>query len=256
MQDIGLQLYTIRDCFTDEEHIRRALKEVAAMGYTQVQTAGLFIGAEAFASALKDAGLQTVGTHYDWDIICSDPERTLREHRLLGTTNVGIGGMPEEARGSRDSVLAFIEKANTVAARLAKEGMKFPYHNHDFEFKRLEDGRTTMDYLIEGLDPENISFVLDVYWVQHAGADVRRMIEKLAGRIDILHLKDMGACFGPREEPFITEIGNGNMDFRDIVATARQAGVKYFVVEQDGNFAVDPMSSARASIDYLRANVF
>ena len=256
MHNIGLQLYGIRDCFTDETHIRRALKEVAAMGYTQVQTAGFFIGVEAFADAIKEAGLEVVGTHYDWEILRTDMNRALREHARLGTSNVGIGGMPGEYRGSVAATEAFIREANRLAAELAAHGCKFTYHNHDFEFRRLEDGRTAMEHLIDGLDPDNISFVLDVYWVQHAGADVRRMIERLAGRIDILHLKDMGLTPGESVRPCITEIGSGNMDFRDITATADAAGVRYYVVEQDDNFAVDPMTSARTSFRYLADKVF
>ena len=140
MRNIGLQLYGIRDCFTDETHIRRALKEVAAMGYTQVQTAGFFIGVEAFADAIKEAGLEVVGTHYDWEILRTDMNRALREHARLGTSNVGIGGMPGEYRGSVAATEAFIREANRLAAELAVHGCKFTYHNHDFEFRRLEDG--------------------------------------------------------------------------------------------------------------------
>lgn len=76
-----------------------------------------------------------------------------------------------------------------------------------------------MDYLIDGFDPNVVSSVLDTYWVQHGGYDVRKMIERLAGRIDILHLKDMGVSLDEKKSD-ITEVGNGNINFEDIIPLA------------------------------------
>lgn len=257
MKEIGLQLYSIRDWFKYEEHIEAAFKRIAKMGYTQAQTAGLLpIPVEKFAQYAKNAGIEFVGTHYDWDEICNNFEETIRVHEVLGTTNIGLGSMPKEARQSKEELFAFIDKTNKMAAKYAARGYKFTYHNHSFEFKKI-DGKTIMDYLIEGFDKDNVSFVLDTYWVQHGGADIRRLIERLAGRVDILHLKDMGACQGGEHgnNPYITDIGSGNIDFVDIVDTAEKAGVKYFVVEQDGNYEVDSMTSVQKSIEYLKENV-
>ena len=96
---------------------------------------------------------------------------------------------------------------------------------------------------------------MDTYWVQNAGGDVCKWIEKLAGRIDILHLKDMGI---KKDEEgyaisFITEIGNGNMNFADIIKTAEKAGVKYFCVEQD-TCPGDSLDSVKFSSEYIHKN--
>ena len=117
------------------------------------------------------------------------------------------------------------------------------------------DGKLIMDMLIEGLDPINTGFVLDTYWVQHGGGDVRYWIEKLAGRIDILHLKDMAKSDGNEPPQYITEVGNGNLYWEGIIETALRTGVKSFVVEQD-TCPGDPFDSLRKSADYLRANFF
>ena len=179
---------------------------------------------DRFAKYAHDAGIEIIGTHYDWKAIKNDTENTVRIHEMLGTTNVGIGGMPKEARESLDTLKAFIEDMNRTAAKLKKYGCKLTYHNHSFEFKKF-DGKTMMDYMIEGFTEDNISFVLDTYWVQHGGADIRRMIERLSGRIDILHLKDMAACGGEKgNAPYITDIGYGNIDFSDIVPLAEKDG--------------------------------
>ena len=257
MKNVGLQVYTIRDWFTDEEHIKEAFEKIAKMGYTEAQTAGDFnIPVESYAKYAKDAGVKIVGTHYVWEKIRDDIEETIRIHDVLGTKNVGIGGMPKEPRTSKEELLKFIDEFNAAAKEYAARGYKLTYHNHSFEFKKF-DGKTIMDYLIEGFDKDNISFVLDTYWLQHGGVDIRRMLERLAGRVDILHLKDMGAVAGGElgNQPYITDVGNGNIDFADIVDTAEKTGVKYFVVEQDGNYEVDSMTSAEQSIKYLLENV-
>ncbi len=264
MKQFGLQLYTVRNGF-EELGLEEAMRRVAEAGYSYGQTAGYFDSvptAQVYADAAKKAGLGICGTHYSWDKIVGETEETMEVHNILGTKNIGIGGMPGWARETEEGIKRFIDESNEVAAKLAKQGFKFTYHNHSFEFKRI-NGKTMMDYLIEGFDPANISFVLDTYWVQHGGYDVRKMIERLAGRIDILHLKDMGACRSYTLEggsaisaPYITEIGAGNINFEDIIPLAEKTGVGYFVVEQDTNFATgDCFESIKTSADYIKANL-
>ena len=172
----------------------------------------------------------------------------------LGTKNVGIGGMPGDARGSYDGLMKFIETFNETAALYAKEGYKLTYHNHSFEFVKIHENKTMMDYLAEQLDPQNVSFVLDTCWVAHGGADVRFWLEKLAGRIDILHLKDIVPYYNEDKKitQGYTEIGNGNIWWDGVLEAAERIGVKHYVVEQDGRWIdKDPFKSLQASRDYL-----
>ena len=135
--------------------------------------------------------------------------------------------------------------------------MKFTYHNHSFEFVKMANGESAFDILIKELDPETTSFCLDTYWVQHGGGDVCAWIEKLKGRIDILHLKDMQRLPHFKDKvgyQFYTEIGQGNMDWERILETADRCGVKYYIVEQD-TCPGDPMDSMKISADYLKTLV-
>lgn len=266
MKKFGLQLYSVRDKMQENEQgVRDAFKELGKMGYTVAQTAGTydFIAPEKFAQYAHEAGIEICGTHYDWNRIRNDVEGTVAYHKALGTTNVGIGGMPGDARGSVEALHAFIDEFNACAQKYAKYGMKLTYHNHSFEFKKLDDGRTLFDHLVDGFDPVNVSFVLDVYWLQHGGADIRETIERLKGRVDILHIKDMEACHHyviPGTEyavdiPFITEIGAGNINFKSIIPLAEACGVKYFVVEDDRAVDVGSYDAVRRSADYIKANL-
>ncbi len=266
MKDFGLQIYSCRDQFTCEADCKAAFLQLRQMGYSYVQTAGTYdaIAPEKFAEYLKDAGLTVCGTHYSWDRILNDVEGTVAYHRLLGTTNIGIGGMPAEARLGEygDGELEkFIEDFNRMAKVYSEYGFKLTYHNHSFEFVKYgNDGRTKFDHLVEKLDPETTSFVLDTYWVQHGGADVRATIERLKGRVEILHLKDMEACHRYEladghslEAPAIIHIGGGNINFKDIIPLAEACGVKYFVVEDDRCIPGQSMADMKRSADTIIA---
>ena len=248
---LGVQLYTIRECMTTEEDIKVSFEKLKKLGYDEIQTAGCKIPYARFGELAREAGLTIVGTHDNFDLMYTDPTQAMDNHDLLGTKIMGIGGFfKQTAEDYRD----FIARANTVAANIRARGFKFTYHNHSHEFFKL-DGKLIMDMLIEGLDPTNTGFVLDTYWVQHGGGDVRHWIEKLAGRIDILHLKDMAKSSDNNPPQYITEVGSGNLYWQGIIETALRTGVRSFVVEQD-SCPGDPFDSLRMSSDYLRANFF
>ena len=249
MKNLGLQMFTVRDFMHTEEDARDAFLRIRDAGYTCVQTAGCEISYERYAALAKEAGLTIVGTHDNFKMMVEDFETSLKNHELLETDYMGIGGNRYE---SIADVEAFIEKANEVGRKCAAVGKKFTYHNHNHEFYRWENGKTTMEMLAEGLDPDTTSFVLDTYWVQAGGGDVVSWIEKLAGRIDIIHLKDMRITKpGFDRQQAITEIGNGNMDWDRIIDACVRTGVKYYVVEQDSGFRYNCFDSIRRSAKYL-----
>ena len=256
MKNLGLQLYTIRDFMKSEKEIDESFAKLSALGYTEGQTAGLpAVSDEEFIALAKKHGIKIVGTHYVYDKIVNEPDAVMKTHDLWETKNIGIGGMPPFARESYDNLMSFIETFNKAAEGYAKHGFKLTYHNHSFEFVRINGNKTIMDYLYENLDPKNTSFVLDTCWLAHGGADVRYWMEKLAGRVDILHLKDIKVFNNPegKIEGTMTEIGNGNIWWDGVMATAEKIGVKSYVVEQDRNFIdEDPFKSLKVSSDYLK----
>ncbi len=250
-KELGIQIYSVRDRMTTREDAQYTLKKLREYGYTQLQTAGIpSWGWEAYAEDVKSAGLTVIGTHVGLDLL-ENTEEAVRVHRLLGTTNAGIGSAPLDARSKIEGLNKFICRANKVGEELSKHGMKFTYHNHHFEFAKIGN-ETMMDILVRELDPKTTSFVLDTYWVQHAGGFVNEWIERLVGRIDILHLKDKAV---KGYDPIITELGNGNLNFKSIMKTAEAAGVKYYCYEQDEGFAINPLESAKVSAKYFLENL-
>ena len=251
ISNLGLQLYTARDLITDEASLDSTIEQLVKMGYTQMQTAGW--ESEAMAEIAKKHGMQIVGTHYSFDKIRDDVEGTVALHKALGTTNLGLGAMPGWAHESQEQLFNFIKEMNRCADIYAQHGMKLTYHNHSFEFSSIDGKKTVMEYLAEGFN-ENISFVLDTCWVANSGADICDWLEKLAGRIDILHLKDIKSIcidgWNTRQE--MCEIGNGLIAWDRVLKTAEATGVKYYVVEQD-KFWIDgdPFKSLEISRSYL-----
>ena len=253
MKNLGLQLYTIRDFMNSEKEIDESFAKIAELGYTEGQTARLpAVSDEQFVALAKKHGIKIVGTHYVYDKIINEPDAVMKTHDLWETKNIGIGCMPPVARESYDNLMSFIETFNKAAENYAKHGFKLTYHNHSFEFVRINGNKTIMDYLYENLDPKNTSFVLDTCWLTAGGVDVCEWLEKCRGRLDILHLKDM---YLKKQDKFfvpaITEVGQGGVAWDRVMKTAEEVGVKHYVVEQDNNWSPDPMASLKISADFL-----
>ena len=247
---LSIQAFSIGSCMGTLEETKDAFKKLASYGFTGVQTAGKSDNYtyEEYADALKEAGLECVGTHVGLDLLKNTKE-AVRIHKILGTTNAGVGGMPIEPRYDRKALADFINDANMVGEQLSKYGMKFTYHNHSFEFNKVGNDRI-FDVLVNELDPKNTSFVLDTCWVNNAGENVCEWIEKLKGRIDIIHLKDRGLYMENRNDMYLTELGAGILDFPKIIKVAKDCGVSEFCYEQDGNHRINPLESAKESAEY------
>ena len=248
LDKIGLQLYSVCDSMNNAENIRDTFKKLKSFGYDVAQTAGCEIPYDEFGRIAREEGIEICGTHENLNNLTADPELAMKNHEALGTRIIGIGGGAPYPYNV-EKVKKFIEQINIFAATIAPHGFKFTYHNHSDEFRYLENGKTMMDMLYEELDPVNVSFCLDTYWVQHAGADIRHWIEKLNGRIDILHLKDF---IGTNSTTKITEIGNGHIWWEGVLESAANSGVKYYIVEHDE--PEDPFKSVKISADYLHRN--
>lgn len=245
---LGFQAWSVKDHMTDEDSVRSTFQALTAAGYDNVQTAGMMgLTYETYARLAKEAGLEICGSHESFADLVANPEQAMANHRVLGTKNIGIGGY-SGVLDTVERVQDFIAQVNRFAKIIAKEGFTFTYHNHHREFCKV-GGKTIMDWFIEGFHPEYTSFVLDTYWAQVGGADVRQLMERLDGRIEILHLKDM--MLQDDLTPRSTEIGSGNLYWDGIMAVAEQIGVRYYVVEQE-EFLMDELESMRRSSAFLQ----
>ncbi len=243
MDKFGLQLYTLRAELSGEG-AKEAMKLVKELGYDFVQVAGDLATIERTGLLAKECGLKVIGSVGFIEHFLADFDEAVRVHKAIGAFDLGVS----ESFKSASEVEEYIEKANALADRLSEHGLSFSYHNHAREFIRMENGKTAYDMLIDGLTSPNAYFMPDTYWIQYGGADIKYYIDKLKGRIKILHLKDAKMTF---DGLTYAEIGEGNLRFDTIMDAAYDAGVEYFVVEQD-KCDISALDSIKISADYLK----
>lgn len=185
---LGAQLYTLRDYIRDERDIRFTLAQVAKMGYTTVQVSGMGpIDPQVLREICEENGLRVVLTHTDPVRIMNDTDAVIREHDILGCDYIGIGAMPEKYR-TAFWLPHFAADFKEPARRIAAAGKKLMYHNHNFEWEKLPDGKRIIEHLLEDFSADELGITLDTYWAQAAGADVCAWLEILRDRIACVHL--------------------------------------------------------------------
>lgn len=242
--NIALQLYTIRS-LTGEDMLG-TLRKIAAQGYLAVEFAGYGgVPVSQLRALLDELGVQAIAAHTNLGELGGRSEELLNELSTLGCKYVVLAYVPEEQRKTAQQVREIGESLNHYGALVRDAGMQFAYHNHAFEFESLE-GTNMFDILLETVDPALVSFELDVYWVRRGGLDPVSMLERLAGRVPLVHVKDME----PGEEQRDAPAGEGIMPWGEILPAARAAGAEWFVVEQD--HPRDPLRDVEVSLNNLK----
>ena len=245
---IAAQLYTVRDFTKTPADTMATMKKVAKIGYEAVQLSALGpMDPKELREVCDGEGLKICATHIGYEQMRDNPQAVIDLHHTYGCPYAGIGGLPGAYRNA-EGFTRFAQEASAVARRLAEGGLKFVYHNHSFELERF-GGRTGLALLYEDSDPSVFLSELDTYWVQHGGGSPAAWIRKLNGRAPCLHLKDMTNKDG---QQLMAEVGEGNLDWPDILAAAREAGTEWYIVEQD-TCQRDPFDSLAISLRNLRA---
>ncbi|MDR0554108.1 MAG: sugar phosphate isomerase/epimerase [Treponema sp.] len=246
---IGAQLYSIREYTKTPFDIEESLRRIRAIGYEVVQISGFGpCDTDRLAGWIRETGLEVCGTHVSWASLDTPEElkKTIAVHKKLGAPNIGLGARPGDVfPNSYEGYTRFIKRANEVARRIKDEGLTFGYHNHDFEFEKW-NGCRAIDRLIE--ECPDMLFTLDVFWVQAGGANPIDYIKKLGNRIQIIHFKDYRIKDRTRQ---FAEIGQGNLDWDNIIGACKEKGIPCAVVEQDGDFLVNPFESLALSRKFL-----
>jgi sugar phosphate isomerase/epimerase len=247
LQRIGIQLYAVRrEMQRDQEGTLRRLAEI---GYREVEYAGYHGRTPAETRAmLARFELTAPSTHVGYDQITKGWDRALDDALARGHRIITIPWLPNDVRGSASSWRAVADVFNRAADAARARGLEFAYHNHDFEFARV-DGLVPFDLLLEHTDPALVSFQMDVFWLVKGGADPMAYLRAHPRRFTMLHIKDSG---GPPQHAQV-DVGAGTIDFAAILRRdADQRGaIRHVFVEHDQ--PADAMTFAKASFDYLKA---
>ena len=257
-KDIGIQLYSVRSLIgvfgKSQGDYKPVLKQLADMGYTSVEAAsykdGMLYGQtpEQFRKDVEDAGMRVISTHCtlnlsDEELASGDFSESLKwwdeciaAHKAAGMKYLVTPSMP--FLKSLKELQVYCDYFNEIGKRCRENGIKYGYHNHAFEFQKIED-QVMLEYMIRHTDPENVLFEMDVYWVVIGQNSPVDLFHKYPGRFKMLHIKDL------------REIGqSGMVGFDAIFRNADVAGVEQIVVEVE-QYSYDVEKSVRMSLDYL-----
>jgi sugar phosphate isomerase/epimerase len=262
---VGIQLYTVNADMTKDP--AGTLKKIAQIGYTEVETAGWGkLSVAEFRDLLKNAGLRAPSAHLSFGM--QDTGKLLEDARTLGADYVVSSVLTANAPGAgrqdflknlnamtADDFRRTAAKANEIGQAARAAGLKYAYHNHNFEFRDLGDGQTGYDILLKETDPALVKFEGDCGWMKVAGKDPVEYLNRHGDRYAMLHIKDfknitkpVTALMSP-DAPAPTELGRGSVDLKPIVEAGRKAGITHMFVEQEPPFKEMPAMEA-AAIDY------
>lgn len=264
---LGLQLYSVKDMLA-RDYVG-TLKQVAALGYREVEAAGFFDRTPAqVRQAMQAAGLLCVSAHYQAPGLFVEIDRIVDFAHAAGLRYV-VCSLPAIRRPERlpdrtyDTVSRSYlmedwhynaEQFNRIGATLHKAGLRLAYHNHTIDFVPL-DGVVPFDVLVRETDPELVCFELDCGWAAVAGADPAEVLQQHGARIQMLHLKDFRSFTvrGSDHDAVATELGRGRLDNVRTLRAARSAALQHVFIEQEG-FDVPWLQSLREDADWLRGH--
>ena len=255
-KDIYLQLYSLRDDIS--ANYQATIDSVAKFGYTGVEAAGyndgLFYGMAPadFKKSIEDAGLEVLSSHTarplaekpsetNWDETWAWWDTAIQAHKDAGMKYIVAPWMPTPT--TLADLKAYCDYYNQIGEKCNAAGMRFGYHNHNFEFKEIE-GELMYDYMLKNTDPAKVFFQMDVYWVGEGGKDPVEYFNAYPGRFEQLHIKDE------------MELGkSGKVNFENIYNNADKSGAKYMIVEVE-RYTGTPFAGVRESYDYLADSEF
>ena len=264
---ILLQLYSVRE--DAEKDLAGTLRRVKEMGYEGVELAGLYDKSPAeIKKMLDEAGLPAISAHVPYDLLTGDMEGTVMAYKQIGCRYIAVPYITEEYRPPSERFLEVVENIKKIGACCKKNDMVLLYHNHDFEFVKMDDGRYCLDYLYDSVSKEYLETQIDTCWVNVAGENPAAYIRKYADRCPVVHLKDFYKEGAPNNLYELIGIEGkaatdaGRFEFRplglgmqvmpEIVEAAVESGADYMVVEQDQSVGRTSLEAVEISRKYLR----
>ncbi|MEO6801727.1 MAG: sugar phosphate isomerase/epimerase [Granulicella sp.] len=277
---IGIQLYTVGADM--QKDAPGTVKQIAAIGYKEVETAGF--GSVKTAAALRklfdENGLKCPSAHLQFDLAnlqptfddantlgCQYATASVARMMIMPKMNLTANMTAAQRRAAMgdimkpmnlDDLKKLADVMNTVGAAAKKSGLLFASHNHTEQFASIE-GKTGLDYLITHTDPATVKFEIDCGWMTVAGFKPGDFVKRYPGRVKMLHVKDFlafktGAEPGGPDSPKGSEIGKGVVNYKEIFAEVKGHGIQHIFVEQEGPYSRMPaMQSAKVDYDYLHS---
>jgi sugar phosphate isomerase/epimerase len=263
--NIGLQLYTVRDAMAVD--VPGTLKKVSDAGYRYVELAdyadGKFYGyaPDEFRKMVNDLGMEILSSHTQVEgvgVTMENARKMAEDHSILGARYCLQPWIVEEMRTSIATYQRMAANWNQIGAIMKEYGMQFGYHNHNFEFATVEGKVPYYDVMLAELDKDLVVMEIDLFWAVKAGQNIVGMFNKYPGRFPLWHMKDGYT----KQEPYyevikddICPVGEGVINFKEILAAKDIAGMKYMIVEQDQSKNNTILEDIETSINNLTTKI-
>ncbi|MCI6638255.1 MAG: sugar phosphate isomerase/epimerase [Bilifractor sp.] len=269
---VAVQVYGLRDLLEEHpENFRNVMQKIKEFGYDGVELAGLYgLEPAEVRKILAETGLIPISAHVPFADMVDNLDQVIADYSEIGVKYLVMPYMAEEYRPvNPEGFQKFLPLLSQVGEKIHQAGMTFLYHNHDFEFVKLPDGKWGYDAMFEAIPHENLMSELDACWCDVATGKVTEFIQKYTDRLPVIHLKDyikqgevknMYKLIGIDQEESgedegyfgFRPVGFGQMIWEPILDAAIKANTKWAVVEQDEHYDTDPLECARRSREYLR----
>lgn len=267
---VALQVYTVRDFA--EKDVEGTFAQIGKMGYQGVELAGLYgLAPEKMRAILEKNGLPAVSAHVSIHELAEDLEAAVARYMAVGCRYIAIPSLPPDMRPSGVDYTKTLDIIHKLGALCRDNGITLLYHNHDFEFNTLPDGRFELDRLYDDVPADLLQTEIDTCWVRFAGHNPADYVRKYAGRCPVVHLKDYVKDGEPaRMYDLIGEqiaaadqkekgtfefrpVGYGVQDMPAILAASQESGARWVVVEQDSSVGRTSLEAAQLSREYLQS---
>jgi sugar phosphate isomerase/epimerase len=259
---LGIQLWTVKD--EAAKDLEGTLRKVYAAGFREIEFAGFYGKPAAEVGALmKGIGFSLVSMHAGAGDIAKNGAQILADAKTLGLRYVvcsSPGVSPEKDKLPWEERMKAVDLDdwkwnadlfNKFGKQVSDAGMTFGYHNHSAEFKKF-DGKTAFDHLFDSTDPKLVKIELDVGWVEVAQQDPVAILNKYKDRVIALHVKDVGKRPADGTEPPSVALGEGVVDWKKVIGTAKANGTKAYFYEQEAPYTRPILDSVKISGDYLK----
>lgn len=250
IKKFGLQLWTLRDDLPKDP--KAVLKQVAEAGYAHVESfdgaKGMFWGMKhtEFKSYLSSLGMTIHSSHCNLD---ADMDKKISEAAEIGMKYLIY---PWEGPAKTiDDYKKLAEGFNKKGEACKKAGLRFAFHNHDYTFRPI-NGQMAQDVLMQNTDPSLVDFQMDIFWVVAAGQDPEQWFKKYPNRFRLCHVKDRSKTPDKEEGKNSVELGTGTINFSQILRTAKQNGMEYFIVEQEAYPNGTPLEAIKTDGAYMK----
>ena len=259
---MGLQLFSVREALANDP--LDTLRKVKKMGYEDFELYGFnpktkkiygFYISE-FKKVLDDLNLTTTSGHYGFSEYFDSSKDKLKwfvDQCIIASKTLNAPFItwpwvhPDKRNPESFKILA--DKLNLIGEQVKSADLGFAYHNHGYEFQNW-GGTSGHDILMKITDKNLVKLQMDMYWVIHSGKTPKELVDKHPGRYVMWHIKDMD-----KRTRDYSELGNGSIDYEKELPDAEKSGMKYYYIEQGGNYASTDIESAATSATYFKKNL-